>query len=64
MQNYSPLASYAIIEQRDGAWHTELLKIPYEHSLAAEQARLQGRDDWAGWIATGRTERRDSLLLK
>lgn len=55
MQNYSPFASYAIIEKRDDTWRMELLKIPYEHSLAAEQARRLGRDDWAGWIATGRT---------
>ncbi len=54
MQNYSPLASYAIVEKGEGGWRAELLKIPYEHALAAEQARRQGRDDWAGWIATGR----------
>jgi predicted phosphodiesterase len=54
MQNYSPLASYAIIEKGETGWRVELLKVPYEHSLAAEQARRQGRDDWARWIATGR----------
>jgi predicted phosphodiesterase len=54
MQNYSPLASYAIIEKRGGGWRVEMLKIPYEHAPAAEQARRQGRDDWARWIATGR----------
>lgn len=55
MQNYSPFASYAIIEKRGNVWHTELLKIPYEYWLAAEQAHHQGRSDWAKWIATGRT---------
>lgn len=54
MQNYSPLASYAILEKREGGWRVDLLKTPYEHALAAEQARRQGRDDWARWIATGR----------
>jgi len=54
MQNYSPFASYAIIEKREDGWHTELLKIPYEFGLAAEQAQRQGRDDWAQWLATGR----------
>jgi diadenosine tetraphosphatase ApaH/serine/threonine PP2A family protein phosphatase len=54
MENYSSLASYAIVEKREGGWRVDLLKVPYEHALAAEQARRQGRDDWARWIATGR----------
>jgi hypothetical protein len=54
MQNYSPLASYAVVEKGEAGWRVELLKVPYDHALAAEQARRQGRDDWAKWIATGR----------
>jgi predicted phosphodiesterase len=54
MQNYSPLASYAIIEKRGRDWRVEHLKIPYDYRIAAEQARQQGRDDWAQWMATGR----------
>jgi putative phosphoesterase len=54
MQNYSPFASYAIIEKCGLDWHVEHLKIPYDYRFAAEQARQQGRDDWAQWIATGR----------
>jgi len=59
MQNHSPFASYAIIEKRDGAWQAELVKIPYDHSLAARRARENGRGDWAEWIATGRVAARD-----
>lgn len=54
MQNYSPLASYAVLEKRNNAWQVELLKIPYDVDLAVEQALRQGREDWAHWIKTGR----------
>lgn len=54
MQNYSPLASYAIIEKRGRDWRIELLKIPYDSRSAAEQARRQGRDDWAHQLSLGR----------
>jgi hypothetical protein len=54
MQNYSPLASYAIVEKGEAGWRVELLKVPYEQELAAEQALRQSRDDWAKWISTGR----------
>jgi putative phosphoesterase len=54
MQNYSPLASYAVLEQHNTVWQVELLKIPYDVRLAVEQAQHQGRHDWAYWIETGR----------
>lgn len=54
MQNYSPLASYAVIEKQGDRWQVDLLKTPYPVSLAVEQAKYQGRNDWAGWIDTGR----------
>lgn len=54
MQNYSPLASYAIIENRQGDWLVEHLKVPYDFHSAAEKARRQGREDWACWIESGR----------
>lgn len=54
MQNYSPLASYAVLEKQSEAWQVELLKIPYDVHLAVEQAKRQGREDWAFWIETGR----------
>lgn len=54
MQTYSPLASYAVLEQQHGTWQVELLKIPYDVDAAVEQAQRQGREDWAYWIKTGR----------
>ena len=54
MQNYSPLASYAVLEKRGDDWQVELLKIPYDIQSAVSQAQRQGREDWACWIKTGR----------
>ncbi|MDX2212054.1 MAG: metallophosphoesterase family protein [Oculatellaceae cyanobacterium bins.114] len=54
MQNYSPLASYAVLEKQGDTWQVDLLKVPYEVHLAVEQAQKQGREDWAYWIKTGR----------
>ncbi|MBD2091621.1 metallophosphoesterase family protein [Microcoleus sp. FACHB-1515] len=54
MQNYSPFASYAVLEKQNETWQVELLKIPYDVHLAVEQAQRQGREDWAFWIETGR----------
>jgi putative phosphoesterase len=54
MQNYSPLASYAVLEKQGDDWQVELLKIPYDIQSAVNQAQRQGREDWAYWIRTGR----------
>lgn len=54
METYSPDASYAIVERRDGEWRVEHCRVPYDHRSAAEQARRIGRADWAEWLSTGR----------
>ena len=54
MQNYSPLASYAVLEKQGEVWQVELLKVPYDVQSAVDQAQRQGREDWAHWIKTGR----------
>lgn len=54
MQNYSPLASYAILEQHLDTWQIQQLKIPYDYTQAVAAAQKQARPDWATWIETGR----------
>ncbi|MFI5143484.1 MAG: metallophosphoesterase family protein [Thermoanaerobaculales bacterium] len=54
METYSPDASYAIVERRDGAWRVEQYRVPYDHEAAVQQARRLGRADWAEWLSTGR----------
>ena len=54
MENYSPHASYTIIEEDKSGWKVEPLKIPYDHYKAAEKAKKNNREDWAYFLTTGR----------
>jgi putative phosphoesterase len=53
MQSGSVDASYAIVEQRRGAWLAELLSVPYPHLQMAKLAAERGRASWAQALATG-----------
>ena len=46
IENGSPDARYAIIEQRGNRWSSELIAISYDHASMARLARLRGRSDW------------------
>lgn len=54
MENYSPHASYAIIEKLEHGWQVDQCKIPYEVDLAVQKCRELQRDDWAGLLQNGR----------
>jgi predicted phosphodiesterase len=54
MENYSPDASYTIIEDDKPGWKVEHLKIPYDYKKASEEAKKNKRDDWAYFLTTGR----------
>ena len=58
MQTYSPHASYAIIKCVDTEqakyWQTEHIKVPYDYEAAAKLASMNGREDWAFALRTGR----------
>ncbi len=54
MENYSPHASYTIIEEDKSGCKVEHLKIPYNYQRAAEEARKHNREDWAHFLTTGR----------
>jgi diadenosine tetraphosphatase ApaH/serine/threonine PP2A family protein phosphatase len=55
MATGTPHARYAVITLRKGGgWAIEHLRIAYDHLAAAAAAAAHGRDDWAGWLATGR----------
>ena len=56
MENYSPHASYAVLEQNDSGWSVSLHRVAYDWNRAAKQARALGRNDWAYAIETGRVE--------
>jgi predicted phosphodiesterase len=54
MENYSPDASYAILEKTPSGWDATFLKVPYDTREASRTAAELGRSDWAYQIATGR----------
>lgn len=53
MENGSPHARYALLEQRDQGWQIELIAVPYDHHSAADQAQRNGRFDWEAGLRTG-----------
>ncbi|MFT5097726.1 MAG: putative phosphoesterase [Psychrobacter okhotskensis] len=67
MQTYSPHASYALIKKcvgaeqgtiqstkQDTSWQVEHIKVPYDYEAAAKFAAMNGREDWAFALRTGR----------
>jgi len=54
MENYSPHASYAIIEKNHTGWRVEHFKIPYDVDLPIHECKKRQRNDWAGFLKTGR----------
>lgn len=54
VENGTPHARYALLEQRAQGWQVELLAVPYDWRPAAELAARNGRGDWAIALRTGR----------
>lgn len=54
METGSPNACYAIVGHEAGGGFARLVSVPYDHASAAARARRNGREDWAGWLETGR----------
>jgi predicted phosphodiesterase len=49
----SPLARYALIERRNGAWSATLRAVPYDYEAAARQAEQNGFGHWRDALTTG-----------
>lgn len=54
MEAGSPHARYAIVERGEVGWMVEHVAVPYDWNAAAGAASRRGRDDWAGWLRSGR----------
>lgn len=54
VENRSPHARYAIVEQRRGGWLARLCALPYDWAPMARAAAQRGRPDWAYALTTGR----------
>jgi predicted phosphodiesterase len=58
MENYSPDASYAILEETVSGWDVTFRNVSYDTREASRTAAELGRSDWAHQIATGRVAKR------
>ncbi|MFN7102951.1 MAG: metallophosphoesterase family protein [Pseudorhizobium sp.] len=48
------LASYAVLEKREGCWTPQFRTVAYDNMAMSELAARNGRADWAKALATGR----------
>ena len=56
VENGSPHARYAILEQRNQQWTPSFRLIEYDWDSAAKKAAIEGRLDWEVALLTGFTE--------
>jgi putative phosphoesterase len=54
IQNHSPSARYAVLEDAGGQWNAELIAVDYDHEAAARLAMKHGSPEWAHALRTGR----------
>jgi len=54
MENFSPHASYAVLEKSKAGWTVQHIKVPYDFQQAAEEAKKRQREDWVHFLITGK----------
>ncbi|MGL1931485.1 MAG: metallophosphatase family protein [Desulfotalea sp.] len=54
MENYSPHATYAIVEYSKTQRVVEHIKVAYDYNKAATEAKKRKRPDWVHFLTTGR----------
>ncbi len=54
MENFNPMASYAIVDKVIDSWNIEHIKVPYNVELAVSECEKRGRTDWVHFLTTGR----------
>ncbi|MCX6834753.1 MAG: metallophosphoesterase family protein [candidate division Zixibacteria bacterium] len=54
ISNGTPHARYAVLKRIGDGWSVEQVKIEYDWESAAESALVNGREDWAHWLKTGK----------
>lgn len=63
VENASPHARWALVEQVAGGWRVELRLTAYDWHAAAQRAQANGRGDWADALRSGRVGRTESDCL-
>ncbi len=61
IENGTPHARYALLEEKNGEWRTLFLAIPYDWERMAALARLRGRLDWEQGLRDGRLSCRTGI---
>ncbi|WP_368565888.1 metallophosphoesterase [Pseudoxanthomonas sp. UTMC 1351] len=54
IENNSPKARYAVLDDAGGRWNAELIAVDYDHEAAARLAMKHGSPEWAYALRTGR----------
>ena len=54
MQNRSPHARYALVNENEDHWRVEHREVSYDWAAASTLADANGRSDWAYWLSTGK----------
>jgi putative phosphoesterase len=54
MENFSPHATYAIVERVSAGWSVQHIKVAYAFDNAVRDAKKRDRPDWAHFLTTGR----------
>ncbi|RJQ54703.1 MAG: metallophosphoesterase [Desulfobacteraceae bacterium] len=54
MENFSPHASYAMLEKVALGWTVQHIKVAYDYHRAAKKAARCDRSDWVHFLITGR----------
>lgn len=54
MENFSPHATYAIVEHTKAGWSVQHIKVAYDYEKAAREAKKRNRQDWVHFLTTGR----------
>ena len=64
VENGSPDARYAVIDDGHGAWQVTLRAVAYDFEAAARRAEDNGRGDWADALRTGRVGRTEAEVTR
>lgn len=54
MENFSPHATYAIVERDILGWSVQHMKVTYALDKAVREAKKRNRQDWVHFLTTGR----------
>jgi len=63
VENGSPLARYAIVENAQAGWQVTLRQVAYDHESAARRAEANARGDWADALRSGRVGRTEAEVI-